>query len=70
MYLIFWVGTDPYMLTVEVGRTYRWSKSDSWEEYIYRDIFEVWFSYLYGYWRPRLFSVLVTLEDKVFPRFW
>jgi hypothetical protein len=34
------------------------------------DIVEVWFFDLYGYWRTRLFSVLVTLEDKVVLRFW
>jgi hypothetical protein len=25
---------------------------------------------LYGYWRTRLFSVFVTLEDKVVLKFW
>jgi hypothetical protein len=33
------------------------------------DIVEVWFSDLYGHWRTRFFSVLVTLEDKVVVRF-
>jgi hypothetical protein len=36
----------------------------------FQDIVEVWFSDLYGYWRTRLFSVLVTLEDKVVLIFW
>jgi hypothetical protein len=70
MYLIFWVGTDPYRLTGDVSRLYRWSTTDSWAEEISRDIVEVWFSDLYGYWRTRLFSVLVTLEDKVVLIFW
>jgi hypothetical protein len=69
MYLIFWAGTDLYRLTGDV-RPYRWSTTDSWAEDISRDIVEVWFSDLYGYWRTRLFSVLVTLEDKVVLIFW
>jgi hypothetical protein len=33
------------------------------------NIFEVLFFDLYGHWRTRLFSVLVTLEDKVVLKF-
>jgi hypothetical protein len=39
--------------------------TDSWADDISRDIVEVWFSYLHGYWRIRLFSVFVNLKDKV-----
>jgi hypothetical protein len=70
MYLSFWEGTDPYRLTGDISRPYRWSTTDSCAEEIPRDIVEVWFSDLYGYWRTRLFSVLVTLEDKVVLIFW
>ena len=31
-----------------------WSTIDFWVEEISRDIVEVWFSDLYGYWRTRL----------------
>jgi hypothetical protein len=36
----------------------------------FQNIVEVWFSDFYGYWRTRLFLVLVTLEDKVVLIFW
>jgi hypothetical protein len=36
----------------------------------FQNIFEVQFSDLYGYWRTRLFSVSMTLEDKVVLIFW
>jgi hypothetical protein len=54
----------------EVNMMYTWSKTYSYAKDIPRGIFEVWFSDLYGYWRTRLFSVLVTLKDKVVLRFW
>jgi hypothetical protein len=41
MYMIFWVGTDPYKLIGDVNWTYRWSAPDLWVEDISRDIFEV-----------------------------
>jgi hypothetical protein len=47
-----------------------WSTTDSCEEEIPMDIVEACFFDLYSYWRTRLFSVLVTLEDKVVLIFW
>jgi hypothetical protein len=70
MYLIFWVGVDSYRMTCDVNRLYMWSTAGSCEKDIPRDIVEVLFSNLYGCWRTRLFSVLVTLEDKVVLIFW
>jgi hypothetical protein len=58
------------MRTSDISKSYRWYTTDSWEEDISRDIVEVWFYDLYGYWTRRLFSVLVTLEDKVVLGFW
>jgi hypothetical protein len=70
-YKIFWVREGPYKLTTgDLNMLYRWSAADLWEENISRRFVEVWFSDLYGYWRTRLFSVLVTLEDKVVLIFW
>jgi hypothetical protein len=63
-------GTNLNRLTSDVDRPYMWSTIDFWVEEISRDIAEVWFSDLYGYWRTRLFSVFVTLEDKVVLKFW
>jgi hypothetical protein len=34
MYLIFWAGTDPYRMTGDVSRPYRWSTIDLWVEEI------------------------------------
>jgi len=65
MYLILWVGTYLYRMTCDVSRSYMWSTIDFCVEEIPRDIDEVWFSDLYGYWRTRLFAVLVTLDYKV-----
>jgi hypothetical protein len=59
-----------YRLRGDVSRLYRWSTIDFLEKDISRDIVEVWFSDLYGYWRTRLFSFFVNLEDKVVLRFW
>jgi len=69
-YLSFWVGTNPYRMTGDVNRSYKWSKKNSHVEDIPMDIVEVWFSDLYGHWRTRLFSVLVTLEGNVVLIFW
>jgi hypothetical protein len=69
MYLSFWASTDPYRLTGDISRSYKWSITDLCAEEIPMDIVEVCFYDLYGYWRTRLFLVLVTLEDKVVLRF-
>jgi hypothetical protein len=59
-----------YKLTGEVMRPYKWFRTDLWVEEILEDIVEVWFFDLYGYWRTKLFLVLVTFEDKVVLRSW
>jgi hypothetical protein len=56
-------------MTGDVNRLYRWSATYLWVEDISKDILEVWFSDLYGYWRTRFFSALVTFEDEVFLSF-
>ena len=56
MYLIFRADTDPYKSIGDITRLYMWSTIDSWVEDISRDIVEVWFSDLYGYWKTRLSS--------------
>jgi hypothetical protein len=68
--MILWAGTNPYRLISDINKSYMWSTKDSWVEHISRDIVEVWFSNLYGYWRTWFFSILVTLEDKFFHKFW
>ena len=70
MHLDFLEGTDLHSLTSDVNKSYKWSTIDSCVEEILRDIVEVWFSYLYGYWRTRLLLFLVTLENKVVLIFW
>jgi hypothetical protein len=32
----FWAGTDPYRLTCDVNKSYKWSTTDSWTEDISR----------------------------------
>jgi len=56
MYRLFWSGSCLYKLTSDINRPYRWFVVDLWVEEISRDIFEVWSSDLYGYWRTRLSS--------------
>jgi hypothetical protein len=54
----------------DLRRLYRWFETDLWVENISRRFVEFWFSDFYGYWRTRLFSFLVILEDKVVFIFW
>jgi hypothetical protein len=68
VYLSFWASTNLYRLTGDISRPYRWSTADLCAAEIPRDIAEVFLSDLYGYWRTRLFLVLVTLEDKFCPQ--
>ena len=71
MYKLFWVGAGPYRLKIgDLNRFYKWYTTYLWVENISRRFAEVWFSVLHGYWRKMLFSILVTLEDKVVFIFW
>jgi hypothetical protein len=69
-YKFFWVGESLYRLTLgDLIRLYRWSVAYFWVGEISRNIVEVWFSILYGYWRIRLssyFGYIVSVERKRF----